>query len=226
MQAEVLEQAVFQAVNPAVDLQRLAPCPGVLHNRRVANVARLLDDVELAEQIELLGVRARLDGPLVLLLDVDDVAQPVVNQSEAAAVEGRLDAAAAVMAADDDVLDAQGLCRGRRCGVGWGGVGWGEKEREGGEGTREQTDAPTAYCSTLRQLRSVCTTTLATLRCTKSSPGRRSTTSLAGTRLSEQPIHKYLGDCCLDKLSKKSGWSLCTRSDQERFCANRLGMEP
>ena len=50
--------------------------------------------------------------------------------------------------------------------------------------------ASTAYCSTDRQLRSVWTTTLATLRWTNSSPGSRSTISLAGTRLSEQPIHR------------------------------------
>src|SRR5687768_10693734 len=54
----------------------------------------------------------------------------------------------------------------------------------------------TAYCSTERQLRSVCTTTLATFRCTNISPGSRFTISLAGTRLSEQPIQRYSGACC------------------------------
>jgi len=42
-----------------------------------------------------------------------------------------------------------------------------------------------AYCSTERQLTSVCSTRLATLRWTNTSPGSKPTISLAGTRLSE-----------------------------------------
>src|SRR3982751_4727809 len=60
-----------------------------------------------------------------------------------------------------------------------------------------------AYCRTDRQLRSVWTTTLETFRWTKSSPGNRPTISLAGTRLSEQPIQRYLGDCWVESFSKK-----------------------
>ena len=41
-----------------------------------------------------------------------------------------------------------------------------------------------------RQLRSVCTTTFATLRWTKTSPGSVPVISFAGTRLSEQPIQR------------------------------------
>ena len=62
-----------------------------------------------------------------------------------------------------------------------------------------------AYCSTERQLRSVWTTTFATLRWTNSSPGFRSTISLAGTRLSEQPIHRYLGACCSRQRPEEVG---------------------
>ena len=51
----------------------------------------------------------------------------------------------------------------------------------------------------------MCTTTLATLRWTKSSPGSRPTISLAGTRLSEQPIHRYSGVCWAARCWKKSG---------------------
>src|SRR6056300_1376974 len=56
-----------------------------------------------------------------------------------------------------------------------------------------------------RQLRSVCTTTLAIFLCTKISPGGISTIWLAGTRLSEQPIHKNSGFCCFDNEEKNSG---------------------
>jgi hypothetical protein len=51
-----------------------------------------------------------------------------------------------------------------------------------------------------RQLRSVCTTTLATLRWTKTSPGSRPTIWLAGTRESEQPIHRNSGRLQLGQL--------------------------
>src|SRR4051812_21003815 len=61
----------------------------------------------------------------------------------------------------------------------------------------------TANCITERQFMSVCTTRLETFRWTKSSPGNSPTISLAGTRLSEQPIQRYLGLCCLESFSKK-----------------------
>ena len=54
----------------------------------------------------------------------------------------------------------------------------------------------TANSITERQFRSVCTTTFAMLRCTNTSPGSKLVISLAGTRLSEQPIHKYSVACC------------------------------
>src|SRR5579859_6888190 len=81
----------------------------------------------------------------------------------------------------------------------------------------------TAYCSTDRQLRSVCTTTLATLRCTNTSPGMRPMISLAGTRLSAQPIHRYLGDCCSARRLKKSGWARLMPSAQARLLAKSSG---
>src|SRR5690242_450770 len=81
----------------------------------------------------------------------------------------------------------------------------------------------TAYCSTERQLRSVCTTTLATLRCTNTSPGMSPTISLAGTRLSAQPIQRYLGDCWAARRLKKSGCLRVTPSAQARLLANSCG---
>src|SRR5690606_1832973 len=72
----------------------------------------------------------------------------------------------------------------------------------------------TAYCTPDRQLRSVCTTTLATLRWTNTSPGAMSMIWLAGTRESEQPIHRYSGACCCESWAKNSGFSAQMRSDQ------------
>src|SRR5688572_6703748 len=63
----------------------------------------------------------------------------------------------------------------------------------------------TAYCMQDRQFASACSTTLATLRCTKSSPGGSPTISFAGTRLSEQPTHRYCGACWLVRRVKNAG---------------------
>src|SRR6516165_6351638 len=79
----------------------------------------------------------------------------------------------------------------------------------------------TANCMTERQLRSVCTTRLAMFRCTNNSPGATPTIWFAGTRLSEQPIHKYFGDCCRERLRKKSGSCCRIFSDQSRLFSNK-----
>ncbi len=42
-------------------------------------------------------------------------------------------------------------------------------------------------------------------RCTNISPGDRFTIWFGGTRLSEQPIQRYSGVCCLDNCEKNSG---------------------
>src|SRR3546814_2495946 len=72
----------------------------------------------------------------------------------------------------------------------------------------------TANWITDMQFRSVCTITLAMLRWTNTSPGARPMTWLAGTRESEQPIHRYLGACSSDRRSQNCGSSLRTPSDQ------------
>src|SRR5690625_3337481 len=81
--------------------------------------------------------------------------------------------------------------------------------------------ASTANWMVLRALRSVCTTTLATLRWTKISPGGRSTIWVAGTRESAQPIQRYFGACCLDRFSKHAGSLVVISSDQRRLLASR-----
>src|SRR5688572_2244805 len=72
-----------------------------------------------------------------------------------------------------------------------------------------------------RQFRSLCTTTFATLRWTKISPGRSPRIWFAGTRLSEQPIHKYRGACCRARRAKKSGSEPVMRSAHDRLRSSR-----
>src|SRR5262245_46949768 len=79
----------------------------------------------------------------------------------------------------------------------------------------------TANWTVERQLRSVWTTTLATLRWTNISPGRRPTIWLAGTRLSEQPIQRYCGACWPERRRKNSGSCRVISAAHERLLAKR-----
>ena len=77
--------------------------------------------------------------------------------------------------------------------------------------------------SLIRQLRSVCTTTLAMLRWTKTSPGARPMIWLAGTRESEQPIHRYFGACCVRQALEEVR-VLLADSRRPRPCCVRAGL--
>src|SRR5829696_4898067 len=79
----------------------------------------------------------------------------------------------------------------------------------------------TANWTADRQFRSAWTTTLATFRWTNISPGGRPTIWLAGTRLSEHPIHRYRGACWRDRRSKKSGSCRVMSAAHARLFANR-----
>src|SRR5690242_14605545 len=72
---------------------------------------------------------------------------------------------------------------------------------------------------TERQFISVWVTILAMFRWTKTSPGWSPTIVFAATRLSEQPIQRYSGDCCLASSTKKSGSRSFTASDHRRLLA-------
>ena len=51
IEPEIAQQAVVQRVDPGVDGERLAARPGVLHDRRLADVERLFQDVQFAQPI-------------------------------------------------------------------------------------------------------------------------------------------------------------------------------
>lgn len=80
----------------------------LLHRRRLDDVPTLLHDVQLDEPV--VPLRVVGDGVELLLVqpvDVTDVPQPGVQQPEILGRHGGLDAAAAIVPADDDMLDAQ-----------------------------------------------------------------------------------------------------------------------
>src|SRR4051812_32521561 len=66
---------------------------------------------------------------------------------------------------------------------------------------------------------------LATLRWTNTSPGSSPVIWLAGTRLSEHPIHMYLGACCFVSDEKKPGRSRSICAAQARLWAKRSESE-
>src|SRR3954470_5341324 len=79
----------------------------------------------------------------------------------------------------------------------------------------------TANWMTDRQLRSVCTTTLAMLRWTNTSPGARPVIWFAGTREAEQPIHKYCGDCsCSRRLKSCVSCASISFAHARLFCSS------
>src|SRR5690242_12614760 len=72
----------------------------------------------------------------------------------------------------------------------------------------------TANCITDRQFMSECSTRLEMFLCTNTSPGSMPRIWLAGTRESEQPIHRNFGVCCLDRRVKNPG--SCARIDWDQ----------
>ena len=88
--------------------QRLSARPGVLHDRCRAHVHRLLQHVQLAQPVDRRwGIGRPIEKVRVLVTHILHVAQPVVDEPELLPLEGGAHAAAAVVAADDDVLDLQ-----------------------------------------------------------------------------------------------------------------------
>ena len=98
----------MQPIDPAVHDDALAASPSVLHHRRLADVERLLEHVQLAQRLQSHRVVGHAVEPgAVLVANVLHVAQPVVGDTDAPVQQGRLDAAATVVANDDDVLHLQ-----------------------------------------------------------------------------------------------------------------------
>jgi hypothetical protein len=108
--AEIVEQAIAEAIDAPVDAETLASGPGMLDEGVFAKNAYLLDDIQLAEAVEAIGLaRGSLEKGAILFRKDGDGVKPVVNESEITGIQGCLDAAAAVVAGDEDVLHAQNL---------------------------------------------------------------------------------------------------------------------
>ncbi len=96
----------MKVVNPAVHADGLAGL--TVKHRRLFHMNALNNGVEFTESSGLqLAGGLLLEFILVVLGDIPNMANPVVVGSTLLSVERRFDAAAPVVAANDDVLDAQ-----------------------------------------------------------------------------------------------------------------------
>ncbi len=140
---KVTHQSVLEPVHPAVHGQRLTAVPCVADDRRLADVGDLLDHVELAQAVD---ASSRI-GPNAAIRASCLCATSCTWRSQLSARPTRR------------CLERRTA---RRC------------SRSGRTTMMCSTlSTSTANCITDRQLRSLCTTTLATLRWTKSSPGKQ-----------------------------------------------------
>jgi len=88
----------------------LSARPGVVQDRRLADVAHLLHDIELAQAPQAL-LRVAMQQRMVLLLHVLHVAQPVVDEPHPRIIKRRAHPAAPVVPADDHVLHLEHVDR-------------------------------------------------------------------------------------------------------------------
>ena len=107
--AEVADEAVLERVSPAVDGERLTALPGLVDDGGLRDIDDLLNDVEFAEPVRAGFVGEGVDVGGVLEADVLNVAEPIINETDAALVERGGDTSAAVVANNDDVLDAEDI---------------------------------------------------------------------------------------------------------------------
>jgi hypothetical protein len=130
--AEIMDQAVLEAVDPAVHAQLAALVPGLAHHRCVAHVLDLLQHVELAQPRLARVGRQPCQFLAEAVLDGADAGGPAADGGQAAPrrvmAQGVEHPAAAVVAADDDVAHLKHLDREGQHG---GGVGVAQAELVG-----------------------------------------------------------------------------------------------
>jgi hypothetical protein len=86
--------------------------PGVLDDRRMGNVGNLLFDVDLAQAAEpggLIGFRVQLLP--ASLINIPNMTEPIIDQAVPMVPHGRRNPSAAVMSADDHMLDPKHIDR-------------------------------------------------------------------------------------------------------------------
>ena len=107
---EVAQESVSDPVNPSMHAQWLPSLPGRVANAAAANVADLLDYVQLAEAVDAgpFACHGR-QRALVLLVNMAHVSQPFARQAKPGATFSCPHTCTSVMAADDDMSDLEDI---------------------------------------------------------------------------------------------------------------------
>lgn len=107
--AQGIKDALIEAVDPRMNGERLSPFPCVFDDGGACDMACLREDVEFAEAIKALVVLEGVEFGFVHAGEGADWSEPVIDDSVAKIFESCLNAAAAVVTADDDVGDFQDI---------------------------------------------------------------------------------------------------------------------
>lgn len=110
MVSQLAQQPGLDIVHNARDLDLLATLPGGAHDGRLGDGQDRVAGVDLDQGAALLlGVLDRIEPFAVLLLDLLDVAEPVVDQAVGVVAQSGGNTAAAVVATDDDMFDLEDI---------------------------------------------------------------------------------------------------------------------
>lgn len=105
---EILQKPIFEAENPSVHDRKLILRIAQLHRCCLDDISALLDDVQFDKPVILcFRITDSVELALMQTVDVADVTQPRVQQTEVLGCHGGLDATTAVVAAYNDVLDLE-----------------------------------------------------------------------------------------------------------------------
>ncbi len=102
---QIAQQSVVNPVSPAVDGHLLSALPRGLHDRRMSQIVHLFHHVQFTKGIQTALLWHFTEQRAVLKPDIADMQQPVVDKPQLRVLHRRLHAAAAVVAADNNVLD-------------------------------------------------------------------------------------------------------------------------
>jgi len=108
---EGFDDAVVEAVDPAVDGDLLAAVPGVFDDGGACDMAGLGEHIEFAESVGGGLGREGVEFIPVGAVEVADAGEPVVDDPVAEVFKGSDHAAAAVVTADDHVADLEDIDR-------------------------------------------------------------------------------------------------------------------
>lgn len=105
---QILQQAVLQVENEAVDDWELVVLEALLHRRSFDDVPAGFDDVQFNQSVVLcVLIRNFVEFGFVQTVHIADISQPWIENSQVGRTHGGFDASAVVVAANNDVLDVE-----------------------------------------------------------------------------------------------------------------------